>query len=214
MEDRQLDLFWDLVETIRRVVENPDFVDTHMLTSYLDPTRSFEGELQRLKKDILSLDDMGECVQQASGTCMKGNLFNLRVVIFQLMEQTKKDPTLLDIKKPMMGGVNLPWIEVPTFDGIILNWWLFWQQFQATIHDKPCLGDVDKLICTCGMHSKGNLPCTYFKKWHKQQKVMERPTGVLRIVMITLELPTMSMSEASFKLPSLGQQWQRAAEAV
>ena len=34
---------------------------------------------------------------------------------------------------------------VPTFDGTILNWRPFWEQFQAAAHDKPCLGDVDKL---------------------------------------------------------------------
>ena len=45
----------------------------------------------------------------------------------------------------MMAGVNLPRIEIPTFDGNILNWRLFWEQFQAAVHDKPQLGEVDKL---------------------------------------------------------------------
>ena len=45
----------------------------------------------------------------------------------------------------MMGGVNLPRIEIPTIDGNILNWRPFWDQFQAAIQDKPHLGDTDKL---------------------------------------------------------------------
>ena len=45
----------------------------------------------------------------------------------------------------MMAGINLPRIEIPTFNGNILNWRLFWEQFQAAIHDKPQLGEVDKL---------------------------------------------------------------------
>ena len=44
-----------------------------------------------------------------------------------------------------MTGVNLPRIEIPTFDGNILNWRLFWEQFKAAVHDKPQLKEVDKL---------------------------------------------------------------------
>ena len=61
------------------------------------------------------------------------------------MEQMKKEPTLQAFGMPMMGGVNLPQIEVVAFDGTILNWRPFWEQFQAIVHDKPHLGDVDKL---------------------------------------------------------------------
>ena len=46
---------------------------------------------------------------------------------------------------PVLAGVNLPWIEIPTFDGTILNWWLFWELFHAIVLDKPQLGEVDKL---------------------------------------------------------------------
>ena len=44
-----------------------------------------------------------------------------------------------------MGGVNLPRIKIPTFDDNILNWQMFWVQFQAAFHGKPQLGEVDKL---------------------------------------------------------------------
>ena len=47
---------------------------------------------------------------------------------------------------PVISGTNLPRIEIPTFDGNILNWRLFWEQFQAAVHDKPHLGKVEKLI--------------------------------------------------------------------
>ena len=44
-----------------------------------------------------------------------------------------------------MEGVNLPRIAIPTFDGSILNWRPFWDQFQAAVHDKPYLAEIDKL---------------------------------------------------------------------
>ena len=49
------------------------------------------------------------------------------------------------IEIPIMGGINIPQIVFPTFLITNLNWWLFWEQFQATIHDTPHLGCVDKL---------------------------------------------------------------------
>ena len=46
---------------------------------------------------------------------------------------------------PVLGGVNLTRIVIATFDGNILNWGPFCEQFQAAIHDKPQLTEVDKL---------------------------------------------------------------------
>ena len=56
--DRHLYHLGDSVH--RRAVERPNNVDTHVLTNYLDKIRSLEGELQGLRKYILSLDDKGE----------------------------------------------------------------------------------------------------------------------------------------------------------
>ena len=63
--DRHLGFFAKSVQTIRREVEIPDFVDEPVLRSYLDEIRSLKGELQGLRKGILSLDGMGEHVQKA-----------------------------------------------------------------------------------------------------------------------------------------------------
>ena len=62
------------------------------------------------------------------------------------MDQAKKEPSPQVIATPMLAGVHLPQIEIPTFDGNILNWQLLWEQFQAAFHDKPQLGEIDKLI--------------------------------------------------------------------
>ena len=141
--DRYLNFLEDSVQTIRKAVKTPDLVDTHVLTGYLDEIRSLEGELQGLKHKIFSLDDIRERMRKDSDN--KGNLFDLRVAISHVTKQTKPGPTSLGIGMSMMGGVNLPHIEIPTFDGSILNWRPFWEQFQAIIHDKPHLEDIAKL---------------------------------------------------------------------
>ena len=46
---------------------------------------------------------------------------------------------------PTSHGVRLPKLDVPTFDGDILNWRTFWEQFCIAIHDCAHLSDAEKL---------------------------------------------------------------------
>ena len=124
------------------MVDNPD-LDIPVLMSCLHKIGTVEGEIQELRKKIFSLDDVGERLGKASS--LEGELLELRVAISRKTE-TKKETAAETIGMPMtMGGVNLPRIEVPKFDGNILNWQPFWEQFRAAVHDKTCLGDIDKL---------------------------------------------------------------------
>ena len=42
-------------------------------------------------------------------------------------------------------GVKLPKLEVTVFDGDILHWKSFWEQFSVSVHDCPHLANWDKL---------------------------------------------------------------------
>ena len=55
--------------------------------------------------------------------------------------QPKASPAAADSK-----GIKLPKLEVPTFDGDILNWRTFWEQFCVSVHDRPSLSDSEKLV--------------------------------------------------------------------
>ena len=98
-----------------------------------------------MEREILSRDEYEGRKERASQ--IEGDLFNLRVTVSRRMEESsKKEPTISDrLGVPTMTGVNLPRIEIPTFDGKIFNWHLFWKQFQAAVQDKPQLEEVDKL---------------------------------------------------------------------
>ena len=43
------------------------------------------------------------------------------------------------------GGVKLPKLDVPVFDGNIVNWIPFWEQFRISVHDRGKLSDPEKL---------------------------------------------------------------------
>ena len=43
-------------------------------------------------------------------------------------------------------GLKLPKLEVPTFDGDVLHWRQFWEQFSISVHDRSHLTDVEKFV--------------------------------------------------------------------
>ena len=42
-------------------------------------------------------------------------------------------------------GVKLPKLDAPTFDGKLINWRSFWDQFNVAIHSRPSLSKAEKL---------------------------------------------------------------------
>ena len=141
--DRQLDIIDGFVTAIKGDLKNSEAVDVHVFTYYLDKIKRREGKLEGLEKEITSLNDFWGRLERAFH--IEHTLLDFRVVISRLMEETKKEPMPLEMWMPIIHGVNLPQIEVSKFDGNIFNWRLFWEQFQAAIHDKQHLRDIDKL---------------------------------------------------------------------
>ena len=77
-------------------------------------------------------------------TSIKRDLSNQDFVVRQLLleiEASYKPPEAR--KEPM---VELPKISAPTFDGDLLNWVSFWEQFEATIHKNKRLHDSKKFV--------------------------------------------------------------------
>ena len=54
--------------------------------------------------------------------------------------------SLQPTKETGLSAAKLPKVTVPTFDGKVLNWKSFCEQFDATIHSKTGLYDMEKLI--------------------------------------------------------------------
>jgi hypothetical protein len=42
-------------------------------------------------------------------------------------------------------GVKLPKLDVPIFDGDLLSWTQFWEQFSVSVHDRSEISDAEKL---------------------------------------------------------------------
>ena len=47
---------------------------------------------------------------------------------------------------PDASGVRLPKLDVPTFDGSIINWKRFWEQFTISVHDRTNISNTEKIV--------------------------------------------------------------------
>ena len=43
-------------------------------------------------------------------------------------------------------GVKLPKLDVPTFDGNIVHWKQFWDQFSVSVHNRTNLSSAEKIV--------------------------------------------------------------------
>ena len=54
--------------------------------------------------------------------------------------------SLMHSSGPDASGVRLPKLDVPTFDGDILHWSTFWEQFVTSVDSRKHLSNAEKLV--------------------------------------------------------------------
>ena len=89
----------------------------------------------------MGLDDSDDLVETHEG--LEKRLFDCSLCIKELLYISK------DLVSPSAGdgkGVRLPKLDVPTFNGDILTWQTFWEQFCVSVHERSQLSDAEKLV--------------------------------------------------------------------
>ena len=91
---------------------------------------------------VMGIDDHDK-LMGVLGATEKG-IFECSLRIKQLL-QTTKDSTTVSVTSDG-SGVKLPKLDVPTFNGNILNWQTFWEQFRISVHERGHISDAEKLV--------------------------------------------------------------------
>ena len=82
-----------------------------------------------------------------SQSSLEKTVFDLSLQIKRLLQPVSHIPeTESSTKVAESNGVKLPKLEVPKFDGHILNWQSFWEQFCVSVHDRSAISDTEKLV--------------------------------------------------------------------
>ena len=122
--------------------------ENHLYHHYQEQLQGLKSELGTIRQSVLSLssDDAAELLE----TIIKldEQIHDASIKIMAFLYPHKE--TIVSEESPAATashghGVRLPKLDVPTFDGDILNWMTFWEQFSIAIHDRTHLSDAEKL---------------------------------------------------------------------
>ena len=122
-------------------------------TLSIDPSdecavRQLEEEIADLKSDLrsitddlarLDLDDGDELLKIEKS--MRESMYNYSLKAKRLVSSKSAMPT----STTATSGMKLPKTDFTRFDGNILNWRLFWDQFNISIHSRTSLSNSEKL---------------------------------------------------------------------
>ena len=100
-------------------------------------------ELEDVRKSLLSSDqeESEELIKLQAD--LEKAIFDCSLAVKKSLQSHTLDPVSSN------DGMKLPKLDVPTFDGNILNWKTFWEQFSISVHDRTNLSDPEKLVYLC-----------------------------------------------------------------
>ena len=128
-----------------------DHGDVSLIEQYEFQLSDHKTELSKIHAILLSVDDESEVGDQLSlHSRLEATLFDCFHLARRLLKTYKDfEATATSTAGSTDGsgsGVRLPKLAVPTFDGNILNWRQFWEQFCVSIHNRPNLSNAEKLV--------------------------------------------------------------------
>ena len=120
---------------VSSAVEHPR-VDRCLLEQYDEQLNGFRLEVFDVTRSILSLDgDVSELSESEA---------SISKIIFDTSLQIRRS-LQMPVSIAPTEGIKLPKIDVPTFNGDIMNWRNFWEQYEVSIHSRTHLSDPEKL---------------------------------------------------------------------
>ena len=119
--------------------------DVCLLQQYEEELAHHKKEFTDTQNALLSIDLNDDDELSVLQRNLEGKIFNLSLQIKKQLHTTAGaiEPSTSD---SLGKGVKLPKLDVPTFDGDILHWRTFWEQFCVSIHDRSNLSDAEKLV--------------------------------------------------------------------
>lgn len=129
-------------EALSTLPENHD--DVTLLDQHHERLDDYKRELSVVYDNLLALDleDGDELILSHE---------RLEKLLFECSHILRKSLNTFastSATAPVTGsrGVKLPKIDVPTFNGSILNWRTFWEQFSVAVHTHSSISDAEKLV--------------------------------------------------------------------
>ena len=118
--------------------------DVCHLKQHEEQFADYKLELADLQTQLLSLHISDEDKLLVEHSVLQDVLFDCSLKIKELLLGTSTSSRSSDSSNNK--EVKLQKLDVPTFDGNILNWKCFWEQFCISVHVRPYLSEAEKLV--------------------------------------------------------------------
>ena len=141
LASRKLDRLKRRLEAVTEAIAATD-VDVYLLRQHEADLSDYKKELYHVNQELLALDLNEEDELSVSHTNLEKLVFDASLNIRKILDA----PSDREAPPTESKGVKLPKLDVPKFDGDILNWKTFWEQFNVSIHSQKSLSDAEKLI--------------------------------------------------------------------
>ena len=122
--------------SICEFIDGNEIRDACLLKQYEVEITSHKQELTDLRLEILALELNEEDELYELQSSLEDQLFDLSLRL------RRADSRSIQAKN---GGVKLPKLDVPTFDGNIINWQSFWEQYEVSVHSRE-ITNAEKLV--------------------------------------------------------------------
>ena len=112
------------------------------LVQHQEQLSDYKKDLAVLYDNIVALDPKEDDELLTQHSKLEGLLFDCSRKVKKLIDRRPEATT------PAVdgSGVKLPKLDVPVFDGNILHWKQFWDQFCVSVHERSNLTNAEKLV--------------------------------------------------------------------
>ena len=122
---------------------------THIVDQYQERVSDLNKEIFDVRQNVMS-----SCTPKESTTLVNTIVVDIDKLLFDLGLSLKKLAVRAPVAEDKVSTVfstesktiKLPKLDVPTFDGNILYWLTFWEQYCVAIHDRSDLSQAQKLV--------------------------------------------------------------------
>ena len=120
--DRRLNQVHDSLTEVKKVVYAKG-LDSCSLEGHEEVVRSLSDDVQEIKRDMLLIEDYDSLAKTA--VSLERASFEIRVAIKRQLKEINAESCVS--KETGLSGLKLLKLSVPTFDGRVLNWKIFWE---------------------------------------------------------------------------------------
>ena len=157
----------------------------------LEQVKKLDSRIIEVLADEEGEEELGETLTR-NDEC-RTHLFRAEQVLKRAAKNDENPSETRSSKKDVdQTGINikLPDLEIKLFDGDILNWQSFWDQFDSTINSKKSISDIDKfsylktLICESANETISGLALTS-SNYHEALELLKSRYGNTQLLINT-----------------------------